>query len=212
MAPGHGPPHPGTALAWRYVESVSAVDLAAVIVAVVCLATVAVLTVAVVSLVRTMRALRTVVEDLSASALPMVDDLHTTVAKADAELHRVDRVVGRAERIAVTVDHASRLTHRAFAPPLIKGLSLVSGAGQAGRRLRDRRRVRRSLDVATAPPGASAAEAVAAAAVPAASDSAPGGRNRRPRRTVPAGGRPRAGAASAGGANRAHRTTGRLRR
>lgn len=127
----------------------SALDLAAVIVTVVCLATVVVLTVAVVSLVRVMRDLRTVVDDLRSSALPMVDDLHTTVSKADAELHRVDGVIGRAERIAVTVDHASRLTHRAFAPPLIKGLSLVTGAGQAGRRLRDRRRLRRSLDAAS---------------------------------------------------------------
>ena len=128
----------------------SAVDLAAVIVTVVCLATVVVLTIAVVSLVRTMRDLRDVVDDLRDSALPMVDDLRTTVTKADAELHRVDRVIGRAERISATVDHASRLTYRAFAPPLIKGLSLVSGAGQAGRRLRDRRHHRRSLDVAAA--------------------------------------------------------------
>ena len=101
----------------------SAVDLAAVIVTVVCLATVVVLTIAVVSLVRTMRELRDVVDDLRDSALPMVDDLRTTVTKADAELHRVDRVIGRAERISATVDHASRLTYRAFAPPLIKGLS-----------------------------------------------------------------------------------------
>ncbi len=140
----------------------TAVDLAAVIVTLVCLATVAVLTVAVVSLVRTMRELRDAVDDLRDSALPMVDDLHATVTKADAELHRVDRVIGRAERIAATVDHASRLTHRAFAPPLIKGLSLVSGAGQAGRRLRDRRRHRRSLDVA-ASDNPAATEATAAA-------------------------------------------------
>ena len=119
------------------------------IVAVVCLGAVVVLTVAVASLVRTMRELRDVVDDLRDSALPMVDDLRTTVTKADAELHRVDRVIGRAERIAATADHASRLTYRAFAPPLIKGLSLVSGAGRAGRRLRERRRHRRTLDLAT---------------------------------------------------------------
>ena len=118
------------------------------VVTVVCLATVVVLTVAVVSLIRTMRELRDVVDDLRDSALPMVDDLRSTVTKADAELHRVDRVIGRAERIAATADHASRLTYRAFAPPLIKGLSLVTGAGQAGRRLRERRRHRRSLDLA----------------------------------------------------------------
>jgi len=146
---------------------VTAVDLAAVIVAVVCLATVVVLTVAVVSLVRTLRELRAVVDDLRDSALPMVDDLRTTVTKADAELHRVDRVIGRAERIAATADHASRLTYRAFAPPLIKGLSLVSGAGQAGRRLRERRRHRRALDLAGSG-GSAAAGVVSTEVEPAA--------------------------------------------
>ena len=155
----------------------TALDLAAVIVTIVCLATVAVLTVAVVSLVRTMRELRDVVDDLRASALPMVDDLHATVAKADAELHRVDRVIGRAERIAATVDHASRLTHRAFAPPLIKGLSLVSGAGQAGRRLRDRRRHRRALDVASADRSASTPGTSETVSVPASPRTAAGGRD-----------------------------------
>ena len=160
----------------------SAVDLAAVIVTIVCLATVAVLTVAVVSLVRTMRELRAVVDDLRDSALPMVDDLRSTVARADAELHRVDRVIGRAERIAATVDHASRLAHRAFAPPLIKGLSLVSGAGQAGRRLRSRRRHRRSLDL-TAGDTSAATEATSTAALAETTDpSAPKGPGRTRRR------------------------------
>ncbi len=167
----------------RYLDEVTAVDLAAVIVTIVCLATVAVLTVAVVSLVRTMRELRGVVDDLRASALPMVDDLHATVAKADAELHRVDRVIGRAERIAATVDHASRLTHRAFAPPLIKGLSLVSGAGQAGRRLRDRRRNRRALDLAPADRPASTAGTSLRLDAPASPRSEPG------RRSEPGGSR-----------------------
>ena len=164
-------------LAWRYLDRVTVVDLAAVIVTVVCLATVAVLTVAVVSLVRTMRELRDVVDDLRDSALPMVDDLRTTVTKADAELHRVDRVIGRAERIAATVDHASRLTHRAFAPPLIKGLSLVSGAGQAGRRLRDRRRHRRELDLASADRPTSTGGSSATVASPASSPTVAGGRD-----------------------------------
>ena len=166
----------------------SALDLAAVIVTVVCLATVVVLTVAVVSLVRTMRELRDVVDDLRDSALPMVDDLRSTVTKADAELHRVDRVIGRAERIAATADHASRLTYRAFAPPLIKGLSLVSGAGQAGRRLRERRRHRRSLDLAVNDrPGttetiSTTAEAAASRRAPTAGPGESGGAGRTRRR------------------------------
>ncbi len=173
----------------------SAVDLAAVIVAVVCLATVAVLTVAIVSLVRSLRELHGVVDELRASALPMVDDLRATVAHADAELSRVDGVIGRAERVAVTVDHASRLTHKAFAPPLIKGLSLVSGAGHAGRRLRERRRARRSLDVA-ATSTLTPAPGDAASVLVGAPESA---------RTLPSAGTPRQRPATATGSARRRR-------
>lgn len=125
----------------------SAADLAAVIVTGVCLAVVVVLVLAVISMVRTMRELRETVDELRRSALPMVEDLRGTVARAGAELDRVDGVIGRAERISTTVDHASRLTYRAFAPPLIKGLALVSGVGRATRRLRHRR-TRRAIEVA----------------------------------------------------------------
>ena len=125
----------------------SAADLAAVIVTGVCLAVVVVLVLAVISMVRTMRELRETVDELRQSALPMVEDLRGTVARAGAELDRVDGVIGRAERISATVDHASRLTYRAFAPPLIKGLALVSGVGRATRRLRHRR-TRRAIEVA----------------------------------------------------------------
>lgn len=114
----------------------TAIDLAAVIVTIVCLAVVVVLVVAVISLVRTLRELRHVVDELRSTALPMVDDMHSTVSRASAELDRVDGVIGRAERISRTADHASRLAFRAFAPPVIKGISLVSGAGRMTRRLR----------------------------------------------------------------------------
>jgi len=127
---------------------VTAVDLAALIVTLVCLAVVALLAFAVVSLVRTLRELRAVVADLRRTALPMVEDLRGTLSRADDELHRVDGVLSRAERISAAADHASRIAYRAFAPPLIKGVALASGAGQATRRLRARLRSRRSLDIA----------------------------------------------------------------
>ena len=78
----------------------SAVDLAAVIVTIVCLVVVGALVLAVQALVRTLRELRTTVDELRGATLPMVDDLHTTVARAGGELERVDKVIGRAERIA----------------------------------------------------------------------------------------------------------------
>jgi predicted PurR-regulated permease PerM len=118
----------------------SAADLAAVIVTIVCLVVVAVLVIAIQVLVRTLRELRATVDELRSSTLPMVDDLHATVTKANEELDRVDGVIGRAERITATVDVASRLGYKAMAPPLIKTLSFVKGAGRAGRALRSPRR------------------------------------------------------------------------
>ncbi len=114
----------------------SASDLAAIAVTAVSLVMVAVMVVAIQSMVRTLRELRLTVEELRSSTLPMVDDLRFTVAKAGDELRRVDGIIDRAESITTTVDNASRLTYKAMAPPLIKTISLVAGAGRATRRLR----------------------------------------------------------------------------
>jgi hypothetical protein len=102
----------------------SATDLAAIVLAIVCLAATVVLAVAVQSLVRTMRDLRSVVDELRAETLPMVGELR-------AGVERVDNVIATAERITDTVDSASRLTARAFTPPLIKTVSIVAGARRA---------------------------------------------------------------------------------
>ena len=102
----------------------SAGDLAAIILAVVCLAATVVLALAVQSLVRTMRDLRRVVDDLQAQTLPMVGEMR-------AGIDRVDGVIATAERITDTVDAASRLTSRAITPPIIKTVSIVAGARRA---------------------------------------------------------------------------------
>lgn len=125
----------------------TATDLAAVIVAIVCLAVVVVLVVAVQTLVATIRQLRGTIDDLRGSTLPMVDDLRITVDRAGDELERVDGIIDRAERISTTVDAASRLTYKAVAPPLMKTISVVAGAGRATLLLRQGRRKRRAIDV-----------------------------------------------------------------
>jgi len=99
----------------------SATDLAAIVLAVVCLAATVVLVLAVQSLVRTMRELRGVVDELRDQTLPMLADLRSGV-------ERVDNVITTAERITETVDAASRLTSRAITPPLIKTVSFMAGA------------------------------------------------------------------------------------
>jgi len=114
----------------------SATDLAAVVVTLLSMMMVAVMVVAVQSLVRTLKELRLTVDELRGSTLPMVEDLRVTVAKAGDGLDRVDGIIDRAESITTTVDNASRLTYKAMAPPLIKTISVVAGAGRATRRLR----------------------------------------------------------------------------
>lgn len=130
-----------------FTGAMSAADLAAVIVSVVCLAIVVVMVLAVQALVRTLRELRSTVDDLRGATLPMVHDLHSTVAKAGDELERVDAVLDKAERISTTADVASRLAYRAVAPPLIKTASIVAGAGRATWRLRGGRSSRRAIEV-----------------------------------------------------------------
>ncbi len=116
----------------------SAGDLAAVLVAVVCLVAVAALVLTIQSLRGSARALQQTVDLLRQETVPMVIDLRDTVQQANVELQRVDGILDRAETIAGTVDNASRLTFRAFSPPVIRTMSLVAGAGRARRRLRGR--------------------------------------------------------------------------
>jgi hypothetical protein len=111
-------------------------DAAAVVVAVASALALAVLVGAVVSLTRTMRELRVAVDDLRRETLPVVADLRGTVAAANAELERVDELLGTAESVTATVDSASRLAYLALSNPVIKVLAFASGTGRAARRFR----------------------------------------------------------------------------
>ena len=111
-------------------------DVAAVLVAAVCLVAVAVLVVAVSSLVRTLRSLRETVDVLREQTVPLVADLRVAVDHATTGLDRVDELLDTAESISTTVDAASRLTYRAFSPPLIGASAGSAGIGRFDRRLR----------------------------------------------------------------------------
>jgi len=115
---------------------VSAGEVAAVIASV----AVAILTVgllfALFSLSRTLRELRTSVEEFRGQALPLVGQLRGTVTQASNELERVDTLLGTAESIGATVDSASRLAYLFFANPLVKALAFGAGSTRAYRRLR----------------------------------------------------------------------------
>jgi hypothetical protein len=88
------------------------------------------------SLTRAATALRQAAEDLRNETLPVVAKLRETVANADAELERVDGLIGTAENVTATVDSASRLAYLALSNPVIKVLAFASGTGRAARRFR----------------------------------------------------------------------------
>ena len=86
--------------------------------------------------VRTLGTMRTAVDDVRRATVPLLDDVHTAVRRADADLVRVDGLLETAESISGTVDSASRLAYTAFASPMVKLIALFSGIARATRRLR----------------------------------------------------------------------------
>ncbi len=91
---------------------------------------------ALVSLSRTLRALRTGVEDLRREVLPAVVEMRQTVQQAQGELDRLDTLITTAESVSQTVDVASRLAYLTFSNPAVKALALGAGVGRAVRKLR----------------------------------------------------------------------------
>ena len=114
-------------------------ELAALIVAIASVVAVVLLGFALASITRTLRSVREAVELLRTETVPVMTDLGDTVRAANAELERVDGILGTAENISGTVDSASRLAYLAFSNPVIKGLALASGTGRAARRFRRRK-------------------------------------------------------------------------
>jgi uncharacterized protein YoxC len=117
----------------------SAGDVAAIIMAVIAAVLVAFVCVALVALTKTMATLRETIEQLRRETLPVVVDLQGTVHQANAELERVDGILGTAESISATVDSASRLAYLALSNPVIKVLAFSAGTARASRRFRRRR-------------------------------------------------------------------------
>ena len=111
-------------------------QLAAIIVAVAMVLLVAGLLVAFASLVRTLRLLRTTIDDFRSQAMPLLADMKGTVAQANAELVKVDELLDTAGSISTTLDAGSRLAYLAFSNPLIKVLAFGTGTGRAVRRFR----------------------------------------------------------------------------
>lgn len=140
----------------------SAGDLAAVIVSVVSIVTVVGLVLVVQSMLRTVRRLSAVVDEVQRDVMPVVADLAASVRRTHDDLDRVDDLIGSAEAITTTVEGASRLAYLTVSKPVIKTMALAAGTTRAARRLR-------GTEAATAPvaPMPGVPTAPATAAVPA---------------------------------------------
>lgn len=83
-----------------------------------------------------LREVRGALDTITDQVVPLVDELARSVTEANAELDRVNRLVGSAESISATVDATSKLAYRALSAPVIKTVAITSGASRAAKRLR----------------------------------------------------------------------------
>ncbi len=84
----------------------------------------------------TLTSVRTAVEELRREGVPLLTDLRGVTRQLSDELARLDTLLDTAESIGDNVDSASRLTYMAVANPVVKAMSLATGASKALRRLR----------------------------------------------------------------------------
>ena len=96
------------------------------------------LVVVTVTLLRTLRSMRAVVEDLHREAAPLLAGLEGDARKASQGLDRVGDLVGAAESVTRRVDGASRLAYATFSNPVVKVLAVGHGVSRVSRKLRGR--------------------------------------------------------------------------
>lgn len=114
----------------------TASDLAAVVVTVLVVFGAILALVVAQSVLRTIRAIRTVLDDFVSEATPLLEELRETVGQTGQELERANALLDTAESISTSVDNASRVAYLALSNPVIKSMAFASGAGRAARKLR----------------------------------------------------------------------------
>jgi predicted acylesterase/phospholipase RssA len=117
----------------------SAADLAVIVVTACSVVAVVAVLFALQRILAVLRELTRALAEIEAQALPLIDDLAQSMEDANAELARVERLVGSAESISATVDATSKLAYRALSAPVIKTVAVTSGASRAARRIRRER-------------------------------------------------------------------------
>ena len=117
-------------------STLSAADLAVIVVTGTSIVAVVAVLFVLARLISSLRQATAALDDITAQAVPLLDELAESLVAANEELARVDRLVGSAESISATVDATSKLAYRALSAPMIKTVAMTSGASRAARRLR----------------------------------------------------------------------------
>ena len=89
-------------------------------------------------LLRTIRSLRAVVDDLHKETVPLLASLEADARRAGQGLDKVGDLVGAAESVTRRVDGASKLAYATFSSPVVKVLAVGHGVSRVSRRLRGR--------------------------------------------------------------------------
>lgn len=121
-------------------EAMSASDLAMIVVTMCSIVAVVAVLFALQRILIAVRRVTRTLDELNAQALPLIDDMANALAEANAELARVEKLVGSAESISATVDATSKLAYRALSAPVIKTVAVTSGASRAARAARRARK------------------------------------------------------------------------
>jgi hypothetical protein len=122
-----------------FAADLSGADVAALIVACMSVVAVVLLVFVVVAVNRTLTTVRLTIEQFRREALPVVDDLHRTVATANVELEKLDGLLDSASSVTHTVDSASHLAYLALSSPLTKAMAVGTGVARAARTLRKKK-------------------------------------------------------------------------
>lgn len=120
-------------------SKVTGTEVAALIASVATAILVTVLIGTLLQLNRTLRRMRSAVDEFERKAVPALDELAKAATTANRELDRVDGILDTAETVSQTVDSASKIAYLAFSNPAIKALALGAGTTRAWKRFRRRK-------------------------------------------------------------------------
>jgi exonuclease VII small subunit len=112
---------------------VTAADLATVLLTMVGVAGLVLVAVASVAMLRAARLLRRTAERLEREALPLIEQAHASLERADVDAARAEQALDDAEQLAARIGGAGRLMENAVASPVLKVMAVGRGVKRSRR-------------------------------------------------------------------------------